>query len=100
MRILVVEDELKLAGALKSGLETDDYVVSVAHSGEDGFYMIQTEAFDLIVLDVMLPGRDGFEILTALRRRGVKTPVLLLTAKDEIADRVRGLDAGADDYLE
>jgi two-component system, OmpR family, copper resistance phosphate regulon response regulator CusR len=99
MRILVVEDELKLAGALKSGLETEDCVVSMAHTGEDGFYMIQTEAFDLIVLDVMLPGRDGFEILTALRRRGVKTPVLLLTAKDEIADRVRGLDAGADDYL-
>jgi two-component system, OmpR family, copper resistance phosphate regulon response regulator CusR len=99
VRILVVEDELKLAGALKSGLETDDYAVSVAHSGEDGFFMVQTESFDLIVLDVMLPGRDGFEILAALRKRGVKTPVLLLTAKDEVADRVRGLDAGADDYL-
>jgi two-component system copper resistance phosphate regulon response regulator CusR len=99
VRILVVEDEQKLAGALKSGLETEDCVVSMAHTGEDGFYMVQTEAFDLIVLDVMLPGRDGFEILSALRRRGVKTPVLLLTAKDEVADRVRGLDSGADDYL-
>jgi two-component system, OmpR family, copper resistance phosphate regulon response regulator CusR len=99
VRILVVEDEQKLAGAVKSGLETEDCVVSLAHTGEDGFYMVQTQTFDLIVLDVMLPGRDGFEILSALRQLGVKTPVLLLTAKDAVEDRVRGLDAGADDYL-
>jgi len=99
LRILVVEDEQKLAGALKSGLETEDCIVSVAHTGEDGFYMVQTQVFDLIVLDVMLPGRDGFEILSSLRQLGMKTPVLLLTAKDALEDRVRGLDAGADDYL-
>jgi two-component system, OmpR family, copper resistance phosphate regulon response regulator CusR len=99
VRILVVEDEQKLAGALKSGLETDEYSVSVATSGEEGFYLIHSETFDLVVLDVMLPGRDGFEILSTLRRRGMKTPVLLLTAKDAVEDRVRGLDAGADDYL-
>jgi two-component system, OmpR family, copper resistance phosphate regulon response regulator CusR len=99
VRILVVEDEQKLAGALKSGLETESCSVSVAHTGEEGFYMVHAEAFDLIVLDVMLPGRDGFEILSTMRQRGIKTPVLLLTAKDAVEDRVQGLDSGADDYL-
>ena len=99
MRILVVEDEPKLAVAIKSGLENDDYSVDVAVTGEEGFYLVHSQSFDLIVLDVMLPGRNGFEILATLRRHGVKTPVLLLTAKDAIEDRVRGLDAGADDYL-
>jgi len=99
VRILVVEDEPKLAVAIKSGLENDDYSVDVAVTGEEGFYLVHSQSFDLIVLDVMLPGRNGFEILATLRRHGVKTPVLLLTAKDAIEDRVRGLDAGADDYL-
>ncbi len=99
MRILIVEDEQKLSGAIKSGLEGEGYFVTVAGTGEEGFYLIHSETFDLIVLDVMLPGRDGFEILATLRRRGMKTPVLLLTAKDTVEDRVRGLDAGADDYL-
>lgn len=99
MRILVVEDEPKLAGALKEGLEGDDYTVSVAHTGEDGFFLLCTKPFDLAILDVMLPGRDGFEILTTLRQQGVKIPILLLTARDAIEDRVRGLDVGADDYL-
>ena len=99
MRILVVEDEPKLAVAIKSGLENDDYSVDIAVTGEEGFYLVHSQSFDLIVLDVMLPGRNGFEILATLRRHGVKTPVLLLTAKDAIEDRVRGLDAGADDYL-
>ncbi len=99
MRILVVEDEVKLAKALQEGLEAEHYTVSVVHTGEEGFYIIHEQVFDLVVLDVMLPGRDGLEILSTLRRGGNLTPVLLLTAKDAIDDRVRGLDAGADDYL-
>jgi two-component system copper resistance phosphate regulon response regulator CusR len=99
VRILVVEDEQKLATALQQGLEADQYSVSVAQTGEEGFYRAHAEPFDLIILDVMLPGRDGVEILGTLRRRGFTTPVLLLTARDGVEDRVRGLDAGADDYL-
>jgi two-component system copper resistance phosphate regulon response regulator CusR len=99
VRILVVEDEIKLARALKDGLESDRYEVNVVHTGEEGFYAVHEQAFDLIILDVMLPGRDGLEILGTLRRQGNTTPVLLLTAKDAIEDRVRGLDVGADDYL-
>lgn len=99
MQILVVEDERKLAHALKEGLEADEYSVSVAHTGEDGFFLLCKQSFDLAILDVMLPGRDGFEILQTLRRQGVNIPVLLLTARDAVEDRVRGLDVGADDYL-
>jgi two-component system, OmpR family, copper resistance phosphate regulon response regulator CusR len=99
VRILVVEDEVKLAKALQQGLEAEHYTVSVVHTGEEGFYIIHDQPFDLLILDVMLPGRDGLEILSTLRRGGNLTPVLLLTAKDAIDDRVRGLDAGADDYL-
>jgi two-component system copper resistance phosphate regulon response regulator CusR len=99
VHILVVEDEQKMAKALREGLEADDYSVRVAHTGEEGFYLVQAEPFDLVILDVMLPGHDGFEILATLRRRGIKTPVLLLTSRDAIEDRVRGLDTGADDYL-
>jgi two-component system, OmpR family, copper resistance phosphate regulon response regulator CusR len=99
VNILVVEDEQKMAKALQEGLEADGYSVRVAHTGEDGFYLIQAESFDVVILDIMLPGHDGFEILTTLRRRGIRTPVLLLTSKDTVQDRVRGLDAGADDYL-
>lgn len=88
-----------MAKALQEGLETDDYSVRVAHTGEEGFYLVQAQPFDLVILDVMLPGHDGFEILSTLRKRGVKTPVLLLTSRDAIEDRVRGLDTGADDYL-
>ena len=99
MHILVVEDEQKMAQALHDGLEADGYSVRVAYTGEEGFYLIQAQPFDLAVLDVMLPGHDGFEILSTLRRRGIKTPVLLLTSKDTVEDRVRGLDTGADDYL-
>ena len=90
---------MKLAKALQQGLEAEHYTVSVVHTGEEGFYIIHEQAFDLVVLDVMLPGRDGLEILATLRRSGNATPVLLLTAKDAVDDRVRGLDAGADDYL-
>jgi DNA-binding response OmpR family regulator len=99
VHILVVEDEIKMARALKEGLEEDRYEVSVVHTGEEGFYAVHEQAFDLVILDVMLPGRDGLEILRTLRRQGNTTPVLLLTAKDAIDDRVRGLDVGADDYL-
>lgn len=88
-----------MANALREGLEADGYSVRVAHTGEEGFYLISAQPFDLAVLDVMLPGHDGFEILSTIRRRGIKTPVLLLTSRDAIEDRVRGLDIGADDYL-
>ena len=88
-----------MAKALQEGLEADEYSVQVAYTGEEGFYLIQARPFDLVILDVMLPGRDGFEILATLRSRGVKTPVLLLTSRDTLEDRVRGLDTGADDYL-
>jgi two-component system copper resistance phosphate regulon response regulator CusR len=96
---LVVEDEQKMAKALQEGLEADDYSVSVAHTGEEGFYLAHAQPFDMVILDVMLPGHDGFEILSTLRQRGINTPVLLLTSKDALEDRVRGLDCGADDYL-
>jgi two-component system copper resistance phosphate regulon response regulator CusR len=99
MRILVVEDEVKLAKALKEGLEGEGYSVIVSHSGEEGFYLIETQGFDLVVLDVMLPGRSGLEILEAMRQRRSKTPVLMLTARDTIEDKVLGLNTGADDYL-
>jgi DNA-binding response OmpR family regulator len=99
VRILVVEDERKVAKALKEGLEAESYSVDVAHTGEDGFFLMSAQPFDLVVLDVMLPGRNGIEILSALRLQGPEIPVLLLTAKDTVEDRVKGLDAGADDYL-
>jgi len=99
LRILVVEDEPKIAQALREGLESEAYSVTVATSGEDGFFLANSEVFDLMILDVMLPGRSGIDILSAMRRRGMHIPVLLLTAKDTVADRVRGLDMGADDYL-
>jgi DNA-binding response OmpR family regulator len=99
MRILVIEDEAKIARALKEGLEGEHYEVAVSRTGEEGFFRANAEVFDLIVLDLMLPGRDGIGVLTTLRKRGVQTPVLILTAKDAIDDRVLGLDSGADDYL-
>src|ERR1700692_4239399 len=99
MNILIVEDEAKLLAALRKGLESEGYSVSVASTGEEGFFLISNQSFELLILDVMLPGRDGVEILTALRKRDISTPVLFLTSKDSVEDRVRGLEAGADDYL-
>ena len=99
MRVLVVEDEAKVARALKEGLEREHYEVSVARTGEEGFFLLNAETFDLVVLDLMLPGRDGLEVLKTLRCRAVQTSVLILTARDAVEDRVVGLDAGADDYL-
>ncbi|HEY4365107.1 MAG TPA: response regulator transcription factor [Bryobacteraceae bacterium] len=98
-RILVVEDERKVARAIQEGMEGNSYSVVVAHTGEDGFFLASSQHFDLVVLDVMLPGRNGIEVLSAIRKQGQKTPVLLLTARDALEDRVLGLDAGADDYL-
>jgi len=97
--VLVVEDERKLAQALASALEREHYDVVVAATGEDGFFQANAEVFDLVVLDLMLPGRSGLEIRQILRQRRIQTPVLILTARDGIEDRVRGLDLGADDYL-
>lgn len=99
MQILVVEDEKKVARALGRGLEREGYGVILAHTGEDGFYLATTQNFDMIILDLMLPGRDGIEILRSIREKRCQTPVLILTAKDTVEDRVTGLDAGADDYL-
>src|SRR5205809_8112385 len=99
MRVLVVEDEKKVAKALREGLEAEHYDVRLASSGEEGFFLVNHEAFDCVVLDLMLPHRDGLEVLTTLRKRGLQTPVLILTAKDTVDDRVRGLDSGPDDYL-
>src|SRR5881409_404278 len=99
MRLLVVEDEKKVASALQQGLQAKNYEVTVAHTGEEGFFLVNAQAFDLLILDLMLPGRNGLEILRTLRRKGLQTPVLILTARDAMEDRVRGLDEGADDYL-
>jgi len=99
MRVLVVEDEMKVANALREGLEGERFEVIVERTGEGAFFRVNTETFDIILLDLTLPGRDGLEILQALRQRGVKTPVLVLTARDSLQDRVTGLDSGADDYL-
>ena len=99
VRILVVEDEPKLAQALKQGFENELYDVKVAGTGEEGFFLVHAEAFDLMILDIMLPGRSGLEALKALRNRGLTTPVLILSALDSVQDRVIGLEAGADDYL-
>src|SRR5256885_6214514 len=99
MRILVVEDEKKVARALQQGLEARNYEVTLAYTGEEGFFLVNAQTFDLLILDLMLPGRNGLEILATLRRQRLQTPVLILTARDALDDRVRGLDEGADDYL-
>src|SRR5262249_5780142 len=99
MRILVVEDERKVAHALREGLRARRLEVAVASTGEEGFFLANAQPFDLVLLDLMLPRRDGIDVLTTLRKRGIDTPVLILTAKDTVEDRVYGLDKGADDYL-
>jgi two-component system copper resistance phosphate regulon response regulator CusR len=99
MRILIVEDDEKTACALASGLERGGFATATARTGEEGFFLLNAETFDVVVLDWMLPGRSGIEILKTLRSRGNKTPVLLLTARDAVDDRVLGLESGADDYL-
>ena len=99
MRVLVVEDEVRLAATLQDLLELNGYTVDVCHDGESGLDNALTSIYDVILLDVMLPKRDGYQLVADLRSKGVDTPVLFLTARDSIADRVKGLDLGADDYL-
>jgi len=99
MRLLVVEDEVKLAQYLHKGLSESGHVVDLAHDGIEGRRLAIGGEYDLVLLDVMLPGIDGFGVLAAMRQQGRKTPVLMLTARDKVEDRVRGLEGGADDYL-
>jgi len=99
MRLLVIEDEKRMAGLLKKGLEEEGYVVAVATDGATGFEMARAGEFELILLDIMLPGMDGFQVAQRLRHHGDRVPILMLTARDATPDIVRGLDLGADDYL-
>jgi DNA-binding response OmpR family regulator len=99
VRILIIEDEKKVAEALRDGLESEHYEVSIAATGEEGFFLANQGSFDLVLLDLMLPRREGIDVLATLRKCGNQTPVFVLTAKDAIEDRVLGLDKGADDYL-
>lgn len=99
MRVLIIEDDAKVAGAVKAGLTAEGYDVAVSRTGEDGYFRVTTEPFDAVLLDLGLPGRSGLEVLSGLRGRGLTIPVLVLTARDSVDDRVLGLDAGADDYL-
>lgn len=99
MRILIVEDDHKIAQAVKRGLERQSFAVDMCHDGSEGMSMATTEPYDLVILDRMLPGTDGLDILKSMREASIHTPVLLLTAKDRVLDRVDGLNTGADDYL-
>ena len=99
MRVLVVEDERRLAEGLRAGLVADGFAVNVAYTGTDGLWLAREEPFDAIVLDLMLPGVNGYRICHILRAEGVWTPILVLTAKDGVCDEVEGLDTGADDYM-
>lgn len=99
MKILVVDDEKRIAKSIKQGLEMDGYAVDIEHDGEDGYNAARADDYDLIILDVMMPIMNGFEVAKKLRADGNKTPILMLTAKDQNKDIVEGLDSGADDYL-
>jgi two-component system, OmpR family, copper resistance phosphate regulon response regulator CusR len=99
MRILIVEDDEKTAAYLRKGLSENGFVVDTTEHGDDGLHLVTSEDYDLVILDVMLPGQDGWSVLAELRRRGKEAPVLILTARDSVQDRVKGLELGADDYL-
>jgi len=99
MHILVIEDDQKTAAYLRKGLSENGFVVDVACQGNDGLHLARTGEYDLVILDVMLPVQDGWSVLSEMRRSGVKVPVLFLTARDSVGDRVKGLELGADDYL-
>jgi len=99
VRVLVVEDERSMASYLRKGLRENAYAVDLAFDGEDGLHLATHESYDIIILDIMLPKIDGIQVLRIMREAGVTTPVILLTARDTVQDRVRGLDTGADDYL-
>jgi DNA-binding response OmpR family regulator len=99
MRLLVVEDEHKIANSIKKGLEQESFAVDTAYTGTDGYDMAASEEYDLLILDILLPGMDGISICKKLRQNNIHTPILMLTAKGQITDKVDGLNAGADDYL-
>ena len=99
MRILVVEDERRLCNIIKRGLLEEGYAVDAAYDGEDGEYLAATTPYDLIILDIMLPKKDGIEVCQGLRKKKINMPILMLTARDTVEDRINGLDAGSDDYL-
>ncbi len=99
MKILLIEDEKKIASFIRKGLEAQGFVVDVSHDGDEGFTVATTRPYDVIVLDIMLPGRDGLSILRGLRERKMPVPVILLTARGELNERLEGLNLGADDYL-
>jgi two-component system, OmpR family, copper resistance phosphate regulon response regulator CusR len=99
MRVLLIEDKKKTAGFLAKGLREDDLEVEIAHDGETGLQLATTRKFDLLIVDVMLPGKDGWSVVAELRKAGMRTPILFLTARDSVRDRVKGLQLGADDYL-
>ncbi len=99
MRILVVDDDTRLCDTLKRGLEENTYAVDCVHDGDDGVFYAEITPYDLIILDIMMPKKDGWEVCRQLRNKKINIPILMLTAKDEVEDRVRGLDTGADDYL-
>ena len=99
MRILIVEDEHRIAQTIKKGLEQEMFVADIAYTGTDGYDMASVEDYDLIILDIMLPGMDGLEVCEKLRKEKIHTPILILTAKSQIQDKVAGLDLGADDYV-
>jgi len=99
MRILVVDDDRRLCSVVRRGLIEEAYAVDVAYDGEEGEYMAAVNSYDLVILDIMMPKKDGIEVCEELRAKGINTPILMLTARDAVEDRVRGLDAGADDYM-
>jgi DNA-binding response OmpR family regulator len=99
MRVLVVEDERRLAGIIRRGLIEEGYAVDVVYDGEEAQYMAETTTYDIIILDIMLPKKDGIAVCKDLRSKKINTPILMLTARDSVEDRVKGLDSGADDYL-
>lgn len=99
MRILLIEDEHRIANSIKKGLEQEHYAVDIAYDGLDGFDLATTEDYDLLILDLMLPGMDGLKICQELRQKQIHTPILILTAKGQVEDKIKGLDGGADDYL-
>jgi DNA-binding response OmpR family regulator len=99
MRVLVIDDDRRLCAVIKRGLLEEAYAVDLAYDGQEGEYLAEVNPYDLIILDIMLPNKDGIEVCRELRAKKINTPILMLTAKDTVEDRVRGLDTGADDYL-
>ncbi|HEY0215756.1 MAG TPA: response regulator transcription factor [Cellulomonas sp.] len=99
MRVLVVEDEARLAAGLRAGLEAEGFAVDVAHDGVDGLWLAQEKPYDVVLLDLMLPGLDGYQVCRRMRKAGIWVPVVMLTAMSEVEDQVEGLDVGADDYV-